>query len=939
MSRAQMCFIARPALDGLADPHPHDRLGMVQKALHVVALPEVKEERAAPTTYSYSAPSSTSTDKGAEEALRRVCDDLASLGDGRYARAFSAAVYLGRFWRAGRLSADDIRGGMLQALGGLIKKRGERAVLRQIEGGLAASASHEPLWSRSSSPSPIAYHPPAAKPAPPTPPEPPPPPSDVDVINAEVARVVDEAILSANGGEVILLSVPVGCGKTRASLAAAPAIVGAGRAVIFSSPSYDLIEEAEQTLTAIDPSTPQQRLEGRLRGCRLSMVHEEGAAMVREEIAEGGRMPDLCERIGCPFLGSCDLAKRAGAVQRPDLGERVTFTPHAMISHLDRYTEKLPADPLIIIDESPAAAFFTTAEIEEIALIAIGEAEGDVEGWRRDHSEVVAWAAAVVEEIKRITEPRLRALKGHTEDIAPAALAAALDHLAPLAEAALVDVKPPIIDPYSPSTLPIMKARALRVLRHLAEMVANKAPVSAAVAFDDLGVRVEVGSALKLPQRGAVVVLDATPNIERWRLIAAGSGRVLKVIEPDPSRLIPHQAAGTWIRSTAYSRENMTRGGKLSARGAAALDNLGGSLQSLGLLSGSVGIGTHKAVADAIEDGRKGAGPLAAASISAWAEGRAAPVGYTGRDHRGSNKFENVETLIILGDPTTNTRGERRVFETLAIAAAGKLLAVSSEEASADRAAELEAYQTQWIGRARHQRRDGVHLVYCGSCRPPETAGIRWSEVNGPAAHRPRSEGRDVVERVAWAALLRGEPMTAAAIEEMGVSRQVARDIWTALIEQAQKLGGAAVKQGRSMVLTLPASAVQNMVLTASNKREESQEALSAENIWCSSKNHIPSPPPPSLDEQLPDGPAEGPAEDGLGEGGLGEGGLGEGPEAHPEEVIAAEGPEAHPEGPADLLLPFPHHSMVPAPQPRPPSPPPPRRRSISMVHLIALFA
>ena len=179
---------------------------------------------------------------------------------------------------------------------------------------------------------------------------------------------------------------------------------------------------------------------------------------------------------------------------------------------------------------------------------------------------------------------------------------------------------------------------------------------------------------------------------------------------------------------------------------------------------------------------------------------------------------------------------------------------------------------------------------------------------------------------MAWAALLRGEPMTAAAIEEMGVSRQVARDIWTTLIEQAQKLGGAAVKQGRSMVLTLPASAVQNMVLTATNKREESQESLSAENIWCSSKNHIPSPPPPSLDEQLPDGPADGPAEDGLGEDGLGEG---------PEAMTT----EAHPEGPADLLLPFPHHSMVPAPRPRPPSSPPPRRRSISMVHLIALFA
>jgi len=194
--------------------------------------------------------------------------------------------------------------------------------------------------------------------------------------------------------------------------------------------------------------------------------------------------------------------------------------------------------------------------------------------------------------------------------------------------------------------------------------------------------------------------------------------------------------------------------------------------------------------------------------------------------------------------------------------------------------------------------------------RPPETAGVMWTEVAGPAPHRPRSEGREVIERVAWAALLRGEEMTAARIEEMGVSRQMARDIWTALIEQAQKLGGGVVKQGRSMVLSLPSGAVQNMVLTDINKREESRDDLSSENIWCSSKNHIP-PAQLSLDEQLPDGPADGP------------------------EVMT---PPAHPKVPADLLLPFPHHTTHPAHRLRPPSLPPPRRRSISMPPFIELF-
>jgi hypothetical protein len=862
-SRSQMCFIAAPALgEGVDDPHPQDRLGGVYKGSHVVALPHPTPERVI-TQVSFSAPSSVLIDRGAQAALHKVREEIAALGDKRYRAIFKAAIYLGRFWRAGRLDRADIERALMEAceINGEGQKRGRRAIERQIRAGLEVSSTKHPLYAEEREARSRVVK--LLAPTPPTPPPSPPPPSSEDEINAEVARVIAEAITAAERGAVAVVAVPVGCGKTRAALAAAASRLRArpSEAVLFASSSYDLISEAEQTFQAIDPQGPHQRLEGRLRECRLAMSHTEADEMVRAEIEEGGRFPDICQRLGCPFISTCELAKRRGAVHRPDLSGHLTLTPHAMISHLDKYTEGLSSDPLLFIDEAPPAAYMTTADLLEIKLVIEGEAEGDdVDGWRRAHPALVAWAQSAWEVITTLITPRLKSMRGFTEDLPPATLAAALAPLAPVAAVALgEEVSPPSRDDTQPPTKPLIKARALRVLKVLGQMAIGE-PVSAAVAFDDEGVRVEVGSPFKLPQRGSCVILDATLNTERWKLIAAAAGRPLEIIQANTEKLRPHLARGVWVNSTAYSRSHMINGGVISPRGVAALENLGGLLHQHNLIRGKVGIGTHKAVAEAIEQGRAGAGPLSTASISAWAAEGDVMVGYTGRDHRGSNAFEQVDTLLIIGDPTTNIRGERRALETLRIAAAGVMTEVSTEEAARDYAAEITAYQTQWIGRARHQRRSGVSVVYCGSTPPEVMAGVQWEEPIKTPRGKPQSEERALVTRAAWAALEAGEMVSQADLERMGLTRQQARDLWSKLCEEAMERGGSVIAQGRSKALHLPLSGGgQDMVLIGINiytgERGREGSDVSVENISEINKNHIPPPPspPPSPPHHTPE--------------------------------------------------------------------------------------
>lgn len=897
-SMSQMTYIAAPALVGLADPHLHDRCGLVHHERDIVHLPTaIKKLREEPqptrekSSETKRERSDDEVDHGAQALLTRCAQELSNISDGggRRQALFFKARSLGKLINAGRLTLAEVTEALLKACqaNGLINDHSQRIAEKQIEAGLKASAGHSYEHRERTTNS--AKRKQAKRfESPPAPPPPTTAPATDDELNAEVARIINEAIMAAERGEVAAVRVPVGCGKTRAAITAAieRLRVKTSSAVVFSSASYTLIGEAEQTLKDLG-GAPKQRIEGRLRGCAkyLGGADAEGQMMV-EELAEGATLLSLCKSLECPFRGSCALheaekqklmakaLKTAAPVTSVDLSGKISFTPHAMLPHLDRYAEKLDEPPLVIIDETPPVAFFTEADLEELDLIAEPKHSEILKEWQTNNSAIVEWSKAAAVALADLAEQRKKHLNGHVLDITPAALVDSLAGLKHLAEK-VIEQGPPkkprtpdsaakvievikdhkLIRSHIEPPPPSITSRALRVVYALAEMVTNKAPQSIALCVDYDRTWLELGSPFKLPQKAHLVILDATLNQERWSLIAAAAGRKLTIIEGDQARLAPHQARGFKIRSGSFSRRNMVRGGRLSDRGAQAFIHAGGLLQDRGLLTPDqkIGIGSHRPLINALEDARQGRGPLAQAG--GWSSDRFV-WGYTGRDHKGSNAFRSVDVLVIVGDPKPNPRGERRAFETLTFNAVGAVVEVAPAKVNEDYIAETTAAQVQWIGRARHQRRSGVTMIYIGAEEPPEVAGVEWGSIGSDddpfmPSGAPRSDDRSSAEAEAWAQLARGESVSQSSIECLGVTRQQARSIWLSLVERAEGIGGRVTKSGRTKLLSLLADMVIIDIREQHEAQLEGGDAVSVEKQLSINYNHIEiqeadRPPPPT---------------------------------------------------------------------------------------------
>jgi len=895
-SMSQMTYIAAPALVGLADPHLHDRCGLVRHETNIVHLPtavvKVREEPQ-PTRENPSEAkrerSNDDVDHGALELLARCEEELSDISDGggRRQALFFKARSLGKMINAGRLTRAEVTEALLRACtrNGLINDHSQKIAENQIEAGLRASAGYSYEHRERASPN-SAKRKQAKRFESPAPPPLTTAPATDDELNAEVARIINEAITTAERGEVAAVRVPVGCGKTRAAITAAiqRLRVKATSAVVFASASYSLIDEAEQALSDLG-GAPKQRIEGRLRGCAKYLGDDVESQMMVEELAEGASLLSLCKSLECPFRGACalheaekqkltaKLLKTAAPVTSVDLSGKISFTPHAMLGHLDRYAEKLEEPPLVIIDETPPVAFFTEVDLEELNLIAEPKHGEILKEWQTNNSAIVEWSKAAAAALNDLAEQRKKHLNGHVLDLSPATLVAALAGLKHLAEKVVEQSLPKkprelgsavkvvevikdhkLIRSHIEPPPRAITSRALRVVYALAEMITNKAPQSLALCVDYDRVWLELGSPFRLPQRAHIVILDATLNQARWNLIAAAADRKLTIIEGDQERLAPHQARGFKIKSGSFSRRNMVRGGQLSDRGAQAFLHAGGLLQDRGLLSQDqkIGIGSHRPLIKALEDARQGRGPLA--QVGGWSSDRFV-WGYTGRDHKGSNAFRSVDVLVIVGDPKPNPRGERRAFETLTFNAVGAVVEVDQAKVTEDYSAETTAAQVQWIGRARHQRRSGVTMVYIGAEEPPDVAGVAWESLGSDddpfmPSGAPRSDDRASAEAEAWAALHRGESVSQSSIECLGVTRQQARSIWLSLVERAESIGGRVTKSGRTKLLSLLA----DMVIIDIREQQEAQlgmwGAVSVEKQLSINYNHISEeadrPPPPT---------------------------------------------------------------------------------------------
>lgn len=152
----------------------------------------------------------------------------------------------------------------------------------------------------------------------------------------------------------------------------------------------------------------------------------------------------------------------------------------------------------------------------------------------------------------------------------------------------------------------------------------------------------------------------------------------------------------------------------------------------------SIGMLTYKGIYDYIVGAVRGGGVLATLRAELAADGVDLRVGYFGRDDRGTNAFERVDGLAVVGDARQNL-GE--------VEADCTLLGLESSDVFSARA---DAVLVQAIFRARHTRRTPGNeaVILLASAARPHIPGIAWREESMPRG-TVTSEAFDVAAFVA----------------------------------------------------------------------------------------------------------------------------------------------------------------------------------------------
>ena len=258
----------------------------------------------------------------------------------------------------------------------------------------------------------------------------------------------------------------------------------------------------------------------------------------------------------------------------------------------------------------------------------------------------------------------------------------------------------------------------------------------------------------ELPEGVDVVGLDGTaaPSRPEWEALAAANGRRVELHHADavsgPPAAAVHYRTGALRTGELWGRRAGRIWWRPRAEGATrnALAAVLDAARGAGKVRGTLGIVTHKPLADALRLGTDDPPeatpwadddpvPAQLAALAEWlrGEGWGLVVGHFGADDRGSNRFEAVDVLAVLGDPRPDAGACAADAEALGFDAGGRALYDARTRAAG----------AQAVARARHLRRadDPPVLVYVGHGDPPvgaELPAVAWAEVvAAQGAHAP----------------------------------------------------------------------------------------------------------------------------------------------------------------------------------------------------------
>lgn len=201
-----------------------------------------------------------------------------------------------------------------------------------------------------------------------------------------------------------------------------------------------------------------------------------------------------------------------------------------------------------------------------------------------------------------------------------------------------------------------------------------------------------------------MAILDATAADYRLELDATCAGLPVRTFEVEVAPDAPRRFWRSTRRGTRRTMREESGGGLGEDAVQVVRATLRDALAAFGIEEGEsarVGLLTFQHVARVVQ----AMTPEARRAVLELPDGVDLEVGYYGRDDRGSRRFEDVDGLVVLGDPTPNLGAVDRDARCLGVPAVDLLDARRRRTVA------------QALGRAREVRR-GVPVLFCGHALP-----------------------------------------------------------------------------------------------------------------------------------------------------------------------------------------------------------------------------
>ena len=777
-SAAQIHYTAAPVFRGMDDPLGGERSGLVHLEASEIFPPEIATAPAKQPTPKQPAPAkrpqaaanqpitpTTKTTPKGRAILEKVKKTLASAPQGtRRLTLLRCGRYLGGWIREGEIALGDAEA-VLRA-GAESNGWGEKVGYAHLERTIGDSIGYGIL---NYIPRRIGENGGAL---------------GEDGITLEEAAEALKKLLGSTLSEIstdslAALSIPPGVGKTHAALQEAISASQKGDTRVLLFPNHALAAEAKKSLEEMSGGQVKiVYMEGSLRKCRVYIeAPDNERPELREAVEEGGGIRILCgtkENL-CPHAFDCPIFQGKAAAT-PKKGE-IIIGVHAHAPYL----KDLPESTKVIFDEAPnSLTYMKEIQLSDLkALIATESATTPI--------------SIIAEQLLLILEA-LPAYHGRYPQQLDTDILSSIIPLLKLLGKALEENP----DQFTPPPLPNAKElrqgnnknrgarRAWKLIVGLAAS-AKEEGISGGLIIRQSKNRIwlEHHTAITLPEY-PTIVLDATAavNKTRWEALAKSNGKDFKLHELIVKA--PYINEASFIQTTSLrSSQLLNEEGEWRTRAVGAIKKALSILrrETSDLADGAtLGIGTHKALADLIRstlEGEKSTNPIALEMMSelkAFLDRFDVIVGHSGADDIGSNKFKDVDAFILLGTPR---------FDMGASAASLSALGIPKELLDQIYKEETRARLIQWISRARHIRRSGVKIIYFGDGAPPinssSLVGLSWAfrEITTGAAHTEAVDHawNDAKERLSKGEILTAEKLITKHSISEGIARRILQEM------------------------------------------------------------------------------------------------------------------------------------------------------------------